>query len=140
MNKKEVFTVLISWVLLVVSSLSLSGCATAPGNVDPIKYSDAIYADMECQQLEPINGVIQQDLAKVTEEQRSDRADDLGWGIAGGLFFWPVMFMMNGNDATVTELAMLKGQSDALEDVMVNKECMIIAKIKPTRSGRFFFK
>ena len=43
----------------------------------------------------------------------------------GLIVFWPAMLMTKGNDENTAELARLKGQMDAIEQVSIQKKCGI---------------
>jgi len=43
----------------------------------------------------------------------------------GVIVFWPALFLIGGNDQQTAELARLRGELEAIEQVSVRKRCAI---------------
>jgi hypothetical protein len=61
-------------------------------------------------------------LAGVQDEKR--RGDTVATAVAV-VVFWPAAFLVGGNDQTTAELAQMRGQMQALEQVARRKNCNI---------------
>jgi hypothetical protein len=61
--------------------------------------------------------------ASGVQDQKSTN-DAVAMGV-GLIIFWPAMLLTKGNDENTAELARLKGQMDAIEQVSIRKKCGI---------------
>jgi hypothetical protein len=63
------------------------------------------------------------------QDQKSTN-DKVAMGV-GLVIFWPALLFTKGNDETTAELARLKGQMDAIEEVSIKKRCGITFQRAP---------
>lgn len=109
----------------VLSALILSGCATKPEEIAPAYVSTTGYEQMSCDQLRAeAEGVSNRarTAAGVQEDNANRDAAMVGVGV---VLFWPALFFMKGDGAQAAEVARLKGEMQAIEQVNARKSCGI---------------
>ena len=115
--------------MVVLCAALISGCATAPDKVAATYVSPAQYGAYDCDQLRA-------ELFRVSDhvretagvQQRARTRDDVAMGV-GLVVFWPALFFLMGGDKK-EELATLKGQYEALDEVAVQKKCAVADEIQ----------
>ncbi|MDX1375758.1 MAG: hypothetical protein R3357_09370, partial [Burkholderiales bacterium] len=115
-----------AWKRTTVSTLSatlLGACATAPDKIEMAYVSPLAYQKYSCAE---IGAELQRVTARAqqlygTLQERAD--NDGGKMFVGMVFFWPILFALEGNDASSLEYARLKGERDALERASTEKSC-----------------
>jgi len=122
-------------VALLLGSLVLAGCAKDAAEVAPTYISPITYQSYTCQQLgqeaQRVSAAAAQ--ASGAQDQRATN-DKVAMGV-GLVVFWPALLFTKGNDENTAELARLKGQMDAIEQVSIQKRCGITfqhAPVPPT--------
>jgi hypothetical protein len=66
---------------------------------------------------------ISQRAAELSGVQDSKRTNDKIATTAAVIIFWPAAFLVSGDDAQTAELARLKGEFDAIQQVSIKKNC-----------------
>lgn len=108
-----------------VLCLSLTSCATRPEKIEASYVSPLVYQEYSCDQLVQEAQRISMRASEVTGQQRKKaQGDAVAMGVAL-VVFWPALFFIKGNGATESEIARLKGEMNALEEVSIQKNCGI---------------
>ncbi len=110
-----------------------SACATAPDKISASYTSPLQYSGYDCDQ---IRSEMMRVSAKVREvagvQHRQAKNDKWAMGV-GLVLFWPALFFLVGSDKK-EELAHLKGDYDALQEVAIQKKCPVVQEIQTARS------
>lgn len=110
---------------ICASTLLLGACATAPDKIEAAYVSPITYENFTCEQ-------ISQEAARVSDraaqalgvQKKKAQGDAVKVGV-GLVLFWPALLFVDGDGATETEVARLKGQMETLEQVSIQKQCGI---------------
>jgi hypothetical protein len=112
------------WTVLALSS-ALIGCASSADKIGGQYVSPLQFSNYDCSQLsmeaQRISARVAQ-LSGVQDQKASNDAVATGVAI---VIFWPAAFLVGGNDQTTAELARLKGEFEAIEQVSIQKRCGI---------------
>jgi hypothetical protein len=112
--------------IFVAASLAAvaSACATAPGNITAQYVSPLQYQNFSCDQMASESQRIGARLSQVTGQQQSKAdSDAVAMGV-GMVLFWPALFFLGSGANQTEELSRLKGESDALQQAAIQKNCM----------------
>jgi hypothetical protein len=117
-------------VAALVALSVLSACATAPDRIQASYVSPMQYSGYDCDQ-------IRQELMRVSgkvrevagAQKRQSNSDAIAMGV-GLVIFWPALFFLAGGSDRKEELARLKGDYDALEQVAIQKKCPVAEELK----------
>ena len=71
-------------------------------------------------------------VATASGQQADERSDDAVALTVGLIVFWPALFFMMGDDQK-EEIALLKGQYEALETVAIEKNCDWMSQVQRQR-------
>lgn len=110
--------------LLAIAGL-LSGCATSPKNIEASYVSPVPYQQMSCTQLQAEAARVANAAAVATGRQSQQAGSDAAAMTVSLLIFWPAIFFVGGDKGNAVELANLKGQMQAIEQVNAEKNCGI---------------
>ena len=111
--------------------LLLSACAEKSENVQAAQVSTIGYDRLTCRQIAEEATLVSQRAQAVSGEQNEAAKNDaVATGVAL-VVFWPAAFFIKGNKAQAAELARLKGELNALEQVSVRKNCGITFQKAP---------
>lgn len=117
----------------VITSLAmaLSGCATSSDKIAASYVSPIHYQNMDCTQIASEMERVRS--AAISSGAQVDKAanNDAGIMAAGMILFWPALFFLGGNQAKEAEYAKLKGESEALDRVAVEKKCANTERLQP---------
>ena len=103
----------------------LSGCASAPKDIAPAYVSTGLYENLSCEQLRrEAEGVSARAIA-AAGKQEQNRGSDVAMTTVAVVLFWPAAFFMKGDGAAAAEVARLKGEMAAIEQVNRIKNCGI---------------
>jgi hypothetical protein len=124
------------WTVLALSS-ALIGCASSADKIGGQYVSPLQFSNYDCNQLsmeaQRISARVAQ-LSGVQDQKASNDAVATGVAI---VIFWPAAFLVGGNDQTTAELARLKGEFEAIEQVSIQKRCGIqFERAPPPRPAR----
>lgn len=108
--------------VLAAAIAGTSACATHPNNIQAAYVSPIAYSNYSCDQLRFENDRLGRRVSQVTGQQ-AKRASDDSWALGVGLvLFWPALFFMANGDQK-EELSRLKGEHDALQAAVIQKQC-----------------
>lgn len=122
---------------LTLSVTLVTACATSPDKIQTAYVSPVAYQNYSCTQ-------IRAELERVTLRAQQlhgtlqERADnDGGKMFVGMVFFWPILFALEGDDVSSHEYARLKGERDALERLSTEKNCrgITIVDVSPGQTA-----
>jgi len=103
----------------------LAGCASAPKDIAPAYVSTGLYENLSCAQLRAeAEGVSARAMA-ASGQQDKNRSSDVAMTTVAVVLFWPAAFFMKGDGAAAAEVARLKGEMAAIEQVNRIKNCGI---------------
>ena len=106
-------------------SVILAGCATSPSNVAPTYVSPVVYQNFSCQQLAEEAQRVSSRAAQASGVQQQNATRDTVAMTAAIVVFWPALFLVGGDKGNAAELANLRGQMQAIEEVSRAKGCNI---------------
>jgi len=107
----------------ISAALVLSACAKPPGEIAASYVSTIGYENYECEQLAAEAQRVSTRAAQVMGvQQEKAQGDAVAVGV-GLILFWPALLFVKGNGATESEIARLKGEMDAIEQVSIAKQC-----------------
>ncbi|MFC3706040.1 hypothetical protein ACFOOL_14905 [Devosia honganensis] len=104
----------------------LAGCATPPKDIAPAYVSTSLYENLSCKQLRSEAEGVSARAAAAFGKQSSNRGRDAAVTTVGVVLFWPALFFMKGDGADAAEVARLKGEMQAIEQVNRIKNCGIV--------------
>ena len=112
--------------VVILLTMFLVGCATAPEKLGTTYVSPLQYKDYTCDQI----GMEMQRVSRKVSELRGTLAKDASNDAAqmgiGLVLFWPALFFLEGGDgANAAQYSQLKGEFEALEQVAIQKNCGI---------------
>lgn len=113
---------------LVAAALVSSGCAKRADSIAAAYVSPITYEQLDCRQLGEEAQRLSSRAAMVAgaQDEKATR-DAVAMGV-GLIIFWPALFAVGGNDQQTAELARLRGEMEAIEQVSTRKRCGIVFK------------
>lgn len=108
---------------LVVVYMTAIGCAKRSEDVAAAYVSPLQYQQYSCTQLAAEASRVSQRAAELSGVQDSKRTRDKVATTAAVIVFWPAAFLVSGDDAQTAELARLKGEFNAIQEVSIQKNC-----------------
>ena len=114
-----------------LSGLALAGCATSADKVAPSYVSPMQYDAYNCGQLAEEAQRISAHASAATGAQDSQVTKDAVATTAAIIIFWPAAFFVQGDKQNAAELARLKGEMEAIEQVSIRKQCGIQFRAAP---------
>lgn len=103
----------------------LAGCATPPKDIAPSYTSTGLYENLSCKQLRQEAEGVSVRAAQANGKQEKNRGQDAAMTGVGLILFWPALFFMKGDGADAAEVARLKGEMQAIDQVNRVKKCGI---------------
>lgn len=103
----------------------LVGCATPPKDIAPSYVSTGLYENLSCQQLRQEAEGVSARAAQANGQQDKNRGQDAAMTTVGLVLFWPALFFMKGDGAAAADVARMKGEMQAIEQVNRVKNCGI---------------
>lgn len=114
-----------SSLVAIVAALTLAACASSSSEITPTYVSPVSYQNHTCQQLALEAQSVSARAAQVAGVQDQQRTNDqIATGVAI-VVFWPAAFLVGGNRQAAAELAQLRGQMVAIEQMSIQKRCGI---------------
>jgi hypothetical protein len=101
----------------------LAGCASKSEDVTPTYVSPLTYQSFTCPQIGEEAQRVSAQAAQVAGVQDSNHTKDIVATTVGVLIVWPALFLNHGDNQTTAQLALLKGQMDALQQESIRKNC-----------------
>ena len=102
---------------------SAVGCASRSSEVAAAYVSPVQYQSHSCSQLAAESQRINSRAARLSGQQDDRRSRDNLATAAAIVVFWPAAFLVGGDNAQTGEIARLKGESDAIGQAAVPKNC-----------------
>ena len=100
----------------------LTACATPPDKISASYVSPLQYQGYTCDQIDQELTRVTNAVSEVTGQQDKEASKDAVAMTVGLFLFWPALFFLAGEDKE-QELARLKGEYEALQDIAKHKEC-----------------
>ncbi|HIF02784.1 MAG TPA: hypothetical protein EYQ84_05540 [Nitrospinaceae bacterium] len=116
----------------LVGTLLIAGCASNPATIRATYVSPLEYSNLDCDQLRLEMIRVSRRVATASGQQQEERDDDKAALAVGIILFWPALFFMGGDDMK-QEIALLKGQYEALETVAIQKKCNWMLEVQDQR-------
>ncbi len=104
----------------------LAGCATPPKDIAAAYVSTNLYQNLPCSQLRDEAEAVSARMAQAYGVQESKRGKDAAMTTVGMVLFWPALFFMEGDGAAAADVARLKGEMEAIQQVNRLKNCGIV--------------
>lgn len=113
--------------ILVLGSVGvgLGACASSADKVAAAYVSPIQYSSLSCRQVTEESARVSARASESAGVQDSKRTSDAVATTVGVIVFWPALFFIDGDNQKTAELARLKGEMEALEQVSVQKNCGI---------------
>lgn len=112
-------------LLVAVAAPLVSACATYADKIPPTYVSPVLYDHLSCRQVAEEASRVAQRAAVASGAQDAQANKDNALTAVTVVIFWPAAFFVGGDRANATEVAHLKGEMDALEQVSIKKNCGI---------------
>ena len=114
-------------------AIGLSGCASAPEDIQPIYVSPSEYASFSCEAMETEMRDISKRVGVLTGQLDEEATADAWQMGVGMLVFWPALLFLEGGDgAQAHEYATLRGKYDAVTEAHGRKGCKEMVTKKNT--------
>ena len=112
-------------VIALAATSFLAACASAPKDIAPAYVSTGLYENLSCTQLRAEAEAVSARAISASGQQEKNRSQDVGMTTVAVVLFWPAAFFMKGDGAAAAEVARLKGEMQAIEQVNRIKNCGI---------------
>lgn len=122
------------WLGVLGAALVLGGCAKTADQVSAAYVSPMLYDNYSCRQLAEEAERISARAVALTGAQNKQAASDAVATTVAVVIFWPAAFMVSGDNAQTAELARLKGEMEAIEQVSIRRKCGIVFQSEPPKS------
>jgi len=106
-------------------ALAMGACAKSADQITAAYVSPLQYDQYSCTQLAEEAQRISGRAAEASGAQNQRAVNDAVMTTVGVVIFWPALFAVGGDDAKAYELARLKGEMEAVEQVSIRKNCGI---------------
>ena len=123
-----------AFLLVIITSLVQSGCATTSQSIQATYVSPMTYASHDCTQLSLEADRISRRVSELTGQIDKRASDDQGQAAVAIILFWPALFFLGDNDAQNAELSKLKGEAQAIEANSISKKCLALPSSSTTTS------
>jgi hypothetical protein len=118
-------TYLSRMITMIAAAATLTGCASRSENIAAAYVSPISYQNWSCPQISEEAARLSSRAAQVAGVQDSKATGDAVATGVGVVLFWPALFFIKGDSTTAAELARLKGEMEAIEQVSIQKRCGI---------------
>jgi hypothetical protein len=113
-------------VLVGLAAAALvTACAKNSADIAPSYVSPYQYESFTCDQLGDEAQRVSARAAEAAGAQDQKATSDAVATTVGVIVFWPALFMVKGNDTMTADLARLRGEMEAIEQVSIRKRCNI---------------
>src|ERR1700719_1698832 len=109
-------------IFAAFAGLALAGCASHSADIAPSYVSPMQYDAYTCPQLAEEAQRVSGHAAEASGAQDSQATKDTVATTVGVIIFWPTLFFIGGDKQNAAELARLKGEMDAIEQVSIRKK------------------
>ena len=103
----------------------ISGCAEKSNDIAAMYVSPMQYDGYSCRQIREEAARVSARASNAMGIQDKQAEDDAGATAISLILFWPALFFIDGDGANAQEVARLKGEMVALEQVSIQKNCGI---------------
>lgn len=107
----------------VLAALFMAGCASKSADIAPAYVSPMTYQSYTCPQLAAEAQRVSAAAAAAAGQQDGQSTKDAVATTVGVIIFWPTLFLIGGDKQNAAQLAVLKGQMDAIEQASIQKNC-----------------
>jgi hypothetical protein len=111
--------------LVVGAALAVGACAKSADQITAAYVSPLQYDQYNCTQLAEEAQRLSGRAMEASGAQNQRAVNDAVMTTVGAVIFWPALFAIGGDDAKAYELARLKGEMEAVEQVSIRKNCGI---------------
>jgi len=112
--------------LALGAGLVLTACASAPKDIAPSYVSTTLYENLSCTQLRAEAEAVSVRAAQTFGAQQKQASQDAATTGVALILFWPAAFFLSGDGAQAAEVARVKGEMQAIEQVNRIKNCGIV--------------
>ncbi|KRA42065.1 hypothetical protein [Devosia sp. Root635] len=112
-------------IVALAAVSTLAACATPPKDIAPTYVSTGLYENLTCAQLRTEAEGVSARAAAAYGKQEQNRNSDVAMTTVSLVLFWPAAFFMKGDGAAAAEVARIKGEMQAIEQVNRIKNCGI---------------
>lgn len=110
-------------IVTAVGLLVLTGCASTSDKITASYISPMQYDNYNCRQLAEEAQRVSARASVAAGAQDSQATKDTVATTAAVIIFWPAAFFVQGDKQNAAELARLKGELEAIEQVSIRKQC-----------------
>ena len=110
---------------VAILALLMTGCASTSDKITASYTSPMQYETYNCRQLGEEAQRVSARAAAAAGAQDSQATRDTVATTAAIIVFWPAAFFVQGDKQNAAELARLKGELEAIEQVSIRKQCGI---------------
>jgi hypothetical protein len=118
-------TISVLWFAATIGTIVIGACAKNSNQISASYVSPYQYENFTCAQLADEAQRVSARAAQAAGVQDEKATKDAVATTVGVIVFWPSLFLIGGNDQTTAELARLRGEMGAIEQVSVRKRCNI---------------
>jgi hypothetical protein len=112
-------------VSLLAIGAAMAGCAKPADQISAAYVTPLQYDAYTCEQLAAEASRISSRASETMGvQQKKATGDAVAMGV-GLVLFWPALFFIKGNGSTETEIARMKGEMEAIEQISIQKQCGI---------------
>ena len=111
----------------LASTLFLAGCADKSANIQASYVSPLAYNSYDCEALEQEYARLVRKSKSINKKQDGIASNDSVATGVGLVLFWPALFFID-NDDHREEVALLKGEVNAVEQASIQKKCLSIVE------------
>jgi hypothetical protein len=112
--------------VFLLALVFLSACASKSKNIDSTYVSPLAYQSYNCEQIGREMSRVGLNLSEVSGTQDSTSTKDTVAMTVGLVVFWPSLFFLAAGEDQKGEIARLKGESDALDQSAISKQCTTV--------------
>jgi hypothetical protein len=112
-------------MIMAATAVWVGACAKSSNQIAASYVSPYQYENFTCPQLaeEAQRLSSRASISAGTQDEKATK-DAVATTVAV-IVFWPALFMISGNDQQTAELARLRGEMEAIEQVSIRKRCSI---------------
>ncbi|MFG1237328.1 hypothetical protein V5F63_08970 [Xanthobacter autotrophicus DSM 597] len=123
-----------SVVMAAILAAVVGACAKSAEQVSAAYVSPIQFESYTCLQLAQEAERVSARAIILTGAQNKQATSDAVVTTVAVVIFWPAAFMVGGDNAQTAELARLKGEMEAIEQVSIRKKCGIVFRAEPPKT------
>lgn len=112
-------------ICVALLAATAGACASRSDNIGAAYVSPVAYQGYSCRQLAQEAARVSSRAAQAVGAQDQKASNDAVATGVGVVLFWPALFFIKGDGGSAAEVANLKGQMQAIEEVSIQKRCNI---------------